>query len=243
MSKLSDKIRKIGKTEPAPMGFAAVATREKPATLLCVVRLADGGKAAEAASNGADIVIVEEAAKLKGLDKADGAVVGVSGEFDQEAARELRKSGVDFIVVPGAAAPAAGLLEEKVGRVLAVAEDADDTTLRLIGDLGLDALLISAPELPLTVERLLAVRRVSVLAHTALLVAVPADIDGVSLRLIRDSGAAGVVIDDAGSVGALKERITGLPARSKAKEEKREPLLPLQSSGYDDDDDDDDWDD
>lgn len=244
MSKLSEKIRKIGLAEPAPMGFAAVATKEKPASLLTAVRLDDPGKAEDAASKGADIVIVDgvSPSKAKGLDKVE-AVVGVTGEFDHAAAKDLHKAGVDFIVLPGAAASATGLLEEKIGRVLSIELDADDTTLRLIGDLGLDALLMTAPELPLNVERLLTVRRVSALAHTALLIAVPSDIDVVSLRLIRDSGAAAVVIDDAGELKALRERILELPARGKAKEEKREPLLPLQSSGAYDDEDEDDWDD
>jgi hypothetical protein len=242
MSKLSKEIRKIGRIEPAPMGFAAVATREKPATLLCAVRLDDAGKAVDAASKGADIVIVDDA-KAGGLDNVEGAVIGVTGDFDKAAMKELRKAGADFIVLSGYASPAEGLLEEKIGRVLTIDPGADDTTLRLIGDLGLDAVILQAPELPLTVERLLSVRRVHSLAHTALLVAVPADIDLASLHLLRDSGAAGVILDDAGKVKDIRERILELPPRGLGKDEKREPLLPVNAAMGGDDEEDDDWDD
>jgi hypothetical protein len=119
--------------------------------------------------------------------------------------------------------------------------DLEDTPLRLIGELGLDALVVRAPQLPLTVERLLAVRRISAFTRTALLMDVPPDIDAASLRLLRDSGVAGLVLGDAGKLGALKERVAALPVRGKRKEEHTDALLPATGAGGHEHDDDD-WD-
>jgi hypothetical protein len=247
MSRLSDQIRKAGRAEPAPLGFAAaVATKARP-TMLVAARVNDAGKAADAASKGADIVIIEgaSAGKLKGLDKTAEAAIGASGDFDREASAQLRDFGVDFVVLDGVSAAAGGLLDEKTGHVLAINGDLDDISLRLLGDLGLDALIVPAPELPLTVERLLTVRRLSALTRTPLLAEVPADIDAASLELLRDSGVAGVVLSDAGKAGGLKERIAALPPRGRRREDHAEALISSQAAaGHDHgDDEDDDWDD
>ena len=100
-----------------------------------------------------------------------------TGDFDSDALAALVKAGVDFVVLAGTGAAAAPLASESVGRVMALDSELDDTYLRLLGDLGLDALVVAAPEAPLTVERLLAVRRLSALARTPLLANAKPDID------------------------------------------------------------------
>jgi len=247
MSQLSEKIRKAGRTEPAPLGFAAaVATKARP-TMLSGVRLTDAGKVVDAASKGADFVILDGVApgKLKGLDKANGAAIGVSGHLDREACAALREAGADFVILSGTSAPATGLLDEKIGRLLAIDPAMDEVPLRLVGDLGLDAVVIPAPELPLTVERFIALRRVSALARTPILADVPSDIGASALELLRDSGVAGVIVSDLAKLGALKERVDALPARGHKREERSEATISSQAAtGHDhDDDDDDDYDD
>ncbi|MEX0682803.1 MAG: hypothetical protein WD904_13515 [Dehalococcoidia bacterium] len=241
MSTLSDKIRKASRTTPAPLGFAAVALKTRPVSMLCAIRLSDTGKIADAAKDGADVVILEgvPAAKLKGLDKANGATIGVAGDFGAEAWTALRNAGVDFGVLPGPSAAATNLLEEGIGRVLTIDPSLDDVSLRLAGDLGLDAVIIHAPELPLTIERLLTVRRVSALARMAILADISADADAGSLELLRDSGVACVIIgsNEVGKLGALKDRIVGLPERGRRREDRNEAILPAAGSGHDDDDD------
>ena len=246
MSKLSKKIRAVSRAEPAPLGFASVTTQAQQNSLLCGVRLRDPAAAGSAASKGADFVILEDVArsKVKGVAKVD-ASVGVAGDFDSDAVEALVKAGVDFIVLSGPGADASPLADESVGRVMALDSDLDDTYLRLLGDLGLDALVIAAPEEPLTVERLLAVRRISSLARTPLLTNAKADIDARWLELLRDSGVAGVVLDDAGKLGALKKRIAALPPRGRRKEKHSDAVIPAQASAgeHDHDEEDDDYDD
>lgn len=244
MSKLSRKIRAAGRAEPAPMGFAAAAARPPEDSLLCGVRLRDPAAAASAASSGADFVILENVprSKVKGVAKVD-ASVGVAGDFDAGDLAALVEAGIDFIVLAGPGANAAPLADESVGRVLALERELDDTHLRLLGDLGLDALVIAAPEAPLTVERLLAVRRISALARTPLLASAKPDVDEKSLELLRDSGVAGVVLDDAGKLAAVKKRIAALPPRGRRKENHSDALIPAQTSAGHDHDEDDDYDD
>ena len=244
MSKLSKKIRAAGRAEPAPLGFASITSQVRQNSLLCGVRLRDPAGAAGAASKGADFVILEDVtrSKVKGVAKVD-ASVGVAGDFDSDALEALVKAGVDFVVLAGTGADAAPLATESVGRVMALDSDLDDTHLRLLGELGLDALVVAAPETPLTVERLLALRRLSALARTPLLANAKPDIDEKSLELLRDSGVAGIVLNDVGKLAALKKRIAALPPRGRRKENHADAVIPAQVSGEHDHDEDDDYDD
>ena len=244
MSKLSKKIRAAGRAEPAPLGFASITSQVRQNSLLCGVRLRDPAGAAGAASKGADFVILEDVtrSKVKGVAKVD-ASVGVAGDFDSDALEALVKAGIDFVVLAGTGADAAPLAAESVGLVMVLDSELDDTYLRLLGDLGLDALVVAAPEAPLTVGRLLAVRRLSALARTPLLANAKPDIDEKSLELLRDSGVSGIVLDDVGKLAALKKRIAALPSRGRRKENHADAVIPAQASSGHDHDEDDDYDD
>jgi hypothetical protein len=240
MSKLSDRIRRASRTEPAPFGFAAAARRTTSPSLLTVVRLSSGelGKAGDAAKAGADAVIV--AGDLARLKDTGDAVIGVAAEkADRKAAADVRDGGADFVVLT-LESPSEGMLDEKLGFVLEVRGEVDDTRLRLLGDLTLDAIIVPAPQTPVTVSRLLDLRRVSALARAPLLVEVDAGAEASLLQLLRDSGVAGVVVGASaiGKLGELRERILSLPARGRRREEHAEALVPAQATaGHDHDDD------
>ena len=243
MSKLSDRIRRAGKTEPAPMGFAPAARVASP-SMLVLARVNDAGKIAEALEKGADAVIAEvNAGKLRAAKLPDGAIVGVlSKEAGRKDAAELREAGADFLLVDESS-DAGSMLDDTLGFVMAVGGDTEDTRLRVIGDLSLDALLVAAPEPPITVARVLEMRRVAGIGRAPLLVEVAADVDVGVLQLLRESGAIGVVV----AVAKLKDvraLVESLPARGKRPAERGdEALVPAATSAgshdHDDDDDDD----
>ncbi len=244
MSKLGDRIRKASRVEPAPMGFAAATSRAAAPTMLVLARLGgDLGKTADAIAKGADAVLVEaDAAKLRGAKLPDGAVVGVAaaGACLKDAAA-LREAGADFLVIDGASHGEA-LLDEKLGFVMSVSLDEEDTRLRLLGELSLDALLIHAVKTPVSVDGMLALRRLASFVRAPLLVEIDAGAEANLLHLLRDAGAIGVVVraSDVGKIADLRQRIAGLPARGRKREEPHpEPLVPAQalSGGIDDDDD------
>jgi hypothetical protein len=217
--------------------------------MLCVVRLAsnEANKAEEAAKKGADAVIVEGADEGKVKDfakKAPNLLLGVRPQkSERDSIVSLKQAGADFIVLEADSGLAEALLEENVGFVLTTRGEAEDTSLRLLSDLGLDAVIATVPDGAFTIERLLELRRVSALARTPLLVEVPADAEASRLQALRESGVAGVIVDGSavGKLGKLRETVASLPARGKRREERSEAMLPTgvgAAAGHDHDDDD-----
>lgn len=241
MSKLSDRIKRAARSEPASFGFTAAASRAKAPSLLTIVRLASGeaGKAGDAAKAGADAVIVSgDAGKLK---DAGQAVLGAAPDkTDRKTVAALRDAGADFVVI-SRDAMAEGLLEERVGFVLELREDVEDTQLRLLGELSLDAIIVPAPKSPVTVDGLLGLRRTAALGRAPLLVEDDGSADASYLQMLRDSGVAGVVLGASAiaKLGDVRGRIEALPPRGKRREQDREaPLVPAQAhAGHEHDDD------
>jgi hypothetical protein len=233
MSKLADRIRGAGRVEPAPLGFAAAAARPPRPTMLCLLRLSanEANKIGEAAAKDADAVVIDEAApgKLKDqIVKAGELPVGVRiAAASRQDVASCRQAGVDFVVLqPDSMAEA--LLEDNIGVVIALTTVLDDTDLRQLGEIGLAALIVPAPQAPLTVERLLALRRIASLAHAPLLTDVSADIEPSQLRLLRESGVVGIIIgaQSLGKLSSLRERVASLPPRGRKRDERADALLP-----------------
>lgn len=247
MSKLEDRIKKVMRSAPAPLGFAVAASRAADATMLTVVRLAgsDLGKIGDAAEKGADVIVAEasDAGKLKReVGKAAGAVVGAALEqASRDDVSSLREAGADFVTLDVDSAKAEAMLEKNVGFVLQVGLDAEDTDLRLIGDLQLDALIVPTVAAGFSIRELLKLRRIAALARTPLLMPLDAGIDASSLQALRECGVVGVIVDGSsiGKLGKLRETIAALPARGHRREEKADATIPSGGGGGDDDD----WDD
>lgn len=248
MSKLSDLIRKASRPEPAPLGFGAHAARSKTASLLVIVRLSSGdaNKADEASKKGADAVIIDggDAGKLKdAAGESSAAVLGARPDkADRKTVSALRDAGADFVILDPDSAPAEATLEEKIGFVLDHRNEVDDTALRLLGELGLDALVIPSPPERLTLAELLKLRRLAALTRVPLITPVKPDAEPGYLQALRDSGVAGVIVESSaiGKLADLKARIESLPLRGRRREERAEPLLPAAAPGHDEDFEDDD---
>ncbi len=248
MSKLADRIRKAARPEPAPLGFGAPAARVSNPSLLVLVRLSSGdaNKAEEASKRGADAVIIEgvDAGKAKdAVAKGAGILVGVRPNgTDRKSVSALREAGADFVVLDAESTSAEAMLEEKVGFVLDYRGDSDDTALRILGEVGLDALIIPSPPEKLTLAELLNLRRLAALTRVPLLTAVKHDAEAGHLHALRDSGVAGVIVESSalGKLTDLKSRIESLPARGRRREERAEAVLPAATPSHDEDFDDDD---
>ena len=246
MSKLSDAIQRAGRKATAPFGFAAKAAPAASATMLCIVRLDsnEANKAEEAAKKGAAAVIIDGGDTGRVKDFAKKAPDLILGVRPQKAEREqiaaLREAGADFVVLDIESGMADALLEEKIGFILLSRGEADDTRLRLLADLNLDALIPPPPDGSLTIERLLELRRLSALGRTPLLVEVSGDAEASRLQTLRESGVAGVILEGSalGKLGKLSETIAALPARGKKREERADATIPAgATAGHDHDDD------
>lgn len=240
MSKLSQKIRRVTRVEPAPMGFGT-ASRARIATMLLVGLAPDRWteRASQAASQGIDILILgsghgtpRERDVQEAVDAADEVVCGVQfDQAEQDTMDPLRQAGIDFIVFQAERTGAAALLDEGLGYVLHLNQDLSDIYLRTLEDLPLDAILVPWPEGPLTVRAQMEFRRIAGLSRTPLLVAVPRPPDASDLQCLRDAGAAGVALDlsqrgSGEALPALRQAIDSLPPRRLRRQEPAEPLLP-----------------
>lgn len=214
--------------------------------MLTVVRAQDANGAGEAAAKGADVVIVEKADAGKLKQAAEKAGSATMGAVLEKAARSdvasLVEAGIDFVVLEPASALAEALLDEKAGVVLRVEPSAEDTELRVLGDLSVDALLVRPPESPLTLQAALRLRRIAGLARTPLLAPVDPAVDVSTLQALRDAGVVGVVIETSAlsKLDGLKETILKLRPRGRRREDHTDATLPAGVAAGDDDDD---WDD
>lgn len=248
MSRLAERIRKTSRVEAAHLGFGPAVQRATNATMLAGARVEtnEASKTGDAAARGADFVIVDggDAGKLKDhRAKAGDVIIGARVEkADRNAVRKLVEAGADFIVLDAATGLAEATLEDKPGYALVLSGEEDDTRLRLLSELGLEALIVDAPESPVTIERMLRLRRIAALARTPLLVEADGNSDASLLQVLRDSGAAGVIVTAGaiGKVAELREKIAALPARGKKRyEERSEATIPAAvMAGHDHDDDD-----
>lgn len=244
MSKLSEKIRRAGQVESAPLGFGLGPARAAAATMLCLLRL-DKEQSKKPEASDADAVILEGVAadKVGSVAKKLGdTLLGLRLEGgDRAAVATARAAAADFVVLDAAASAEALLESGGVGLVLAV-DEWGDPELRTLAGLGLDAIVVGPMEEPFTLGRLLELRRLAVLSQTPLLMEVDPKIEASRLETLRESGVLGVILDgkSAGKLSSLRKLVLSLPPRGKRKSEHSDALLPslVGAGDYDEEDDD-----
>ena len=242
MSKLGNKIRKIIRVEPPPLGFGVAVTRQRPPSLLLMLHgPASGARApANLTDSGVDTLLLslnseKEAAEAARWAKAAGDLpCGVRvPSVASETVAALKQAGIDFLAFEAESASADALLDTEMGYVLTLGGDPSDTLLRAMADFSLDALWLADWRGPLTVRSQLELRRVYLLARTPLLVPVRADIGAGDLECLRDTGVVGVAVDGHehnawDRLPALRKAIDGLPPpRVRRREERPEAMLPV----------------
>jgi len=242
MSKLANRIRKVTRMEPAPLGFGAAAARARPPALLLMVHGPASGlrPPTSLADSGLDAVLLslnpeKEEAEAARWAKAAGDIpcgVRVSAAAAETVA-SLKQTGIDFLAFEAESASADVFLDTEMGYVLSLTGDSSDAILRAMADFPLDALWLGHWHGPLTVRSQLELRRIYLLARTPLLVPVRADIGAGDLESLRDVGVVGVAVDGHESdawarLAALRKAIDGLPApRARRREERPEAVLPV----------------
>jgi hypothetical protein len=242
MSKLADAIRRSQRVESAPMGFGAAKPEPRPTML--VGYFGPEGDVTKAREAGADFVLVDarngsiDAAKLRegAGDLPLGAWTTVP---DSAAAKALRGGGIDFLIV-AEDSPAAAVLDDDLGYVLALPSQPEEIFLRSLEPLSLEALLLHKIPSPLTISGQLELSRAASLAHRPMLCETAATASADDLQCLRAAGVAGVMIDAAG-LTQLKETVKSLPQRKARRDEQRAVVsLPRgQAAAAEEDDDDD----
>jgi hypothetical protein len=235
MSKLIDKLNKVSQVEPAPMGFGrAQQAPPKPKLLLIASLQTDGGNLAELVV-GADaglLSISNPDAAAKTIQKAAKASsnipwgawlkAGGTGELN-----ELGKVGTDFVIFPAESTSLAMVEDEKIGKILELDPELNQTLLVAINDLPVDAVFIDSnlEKGYLTWHHLMLFQRFSDLLTKPLLVAVPSNVTGNELKALWKAGVDGVVAED-GEIKRLRQMIDETAFPVPRKRVKGEALVP-----------------
>lgn len=240
MSRLIDKLTHVRKAEPQPIGFIAVrAVIEKPRMQLVAFLKTENYEEVAEDLKPADAVVLEitvpdDAALLekKCRDK-DGAIYG--GWLKTASAEiidPLLKSNCDFMVFP-TTAPFVVTSEEKIGRILAVDLSINETLLRTVNDLPVDAVLVSGPgpENGLTLDYLMQVQSLVYLVRKPVIVPVSDSITQDELQALWNTGVTGAAVEikdkkTAGKLAALRKSIESLNPVEARKKARAGVLLP-----------------
>jgi hypothetical protein len=250
MSKLATLLRRISRAEPAPMGFAAAASRTRNAEMLVAVSIKglDLKAAQAAADKGADFLVLEDGDLEKDADKIRAITAGVKvpcglrlTTTDAVAAATAHGLGVDYLRIEDEDTPAAVLLDDETGFVLSIADDAGDTMLRMLSSMPIEALFAGDVKTPFTLRRQIELRRLSAFAGKPLLLRGGADLTSADLECLRDSGVAGLLLDGSDTakvLPAVKETIGAMRPRRRRREDRQEasPTLPSVGHGAEDED-------
>ncbi|MCZ6539145.1 MAG: hypothetical protein O6922_04895 [Chloroflexi bacterium] len=209
MSKISDRLTKLGQVERTGFGFGTHATGTKIPVILVGVRIDRPG---DAGGLSADLFILApdstgaaQTNPVKGVDLWGVAISGGSGDEIDLAI----KAGADFVVVEDESAPGAALNDDEVGRGLVIANEVSDDRARAIDSSPFDFLIVdgSPITLPLSVGATLDIQEqlARYSRHIFLKLAEPPEKS--DLEILRDMGVSALIYD---SVRAGKVDLAGL---------------------------------
>jgi hypothetical protein len=244
MSKLSTLLRRAGRSEPAPMGFATSAGRAKNPEMIVCVSLDDlsADLAIAAVKGGANLLLLPEAdvdddaSAIAAITAAVDVPCGLRLDRPAEAAPEAAKGlGLDYLRIEDHDTPAAVLLDEEVGFVLSIDDDVTDTFLRTLESMPLDALYAGELSQPFTLRRQLELRRIAGLAHKPLILRARDTFSSRDLECLRDSGVAAMLLEGGrGSeerLAAMRRSVEAMRPRRRGRNE-RETTATLPSVAH-----------
>ena len=253
MSKLIDKLDKATQDETKPLGFAAAMPKSTAAQMLTIARTKFDveAKTIPELDTDAVLLLVDDASKainsIKKTSKENlPAIWGIeAADISKKEADQLVNIGCDFIVLRLASPSPALSSDENLAKVVQVNPSIDDSMIRAISLLPVDAVMVQeeAPALVITVESLMQYSRITAMIQQPVLLSVSLKLEKDSLETLRDTGINGLVFDWSGAssnkkIAELKEAIQGLPEQRKKKKKRTNVTLPgTSSASYDEDDD------
>jgi hypothetical protein len=238
MSRLIDKFQKAAKSSIQPMGFrTASTTAPEPGILLIVSGTPEEIKGKVHPGKASAVLIRREtpvtAADIKKTVEAMPDIpVGLYAEdADDEEAAALAGAGCDFLVFP-ASSRISGPEDKKTGRILQVESAMDDSLLRAVNSLPVDAVMAADTFSggAMSWHELMIFQHLANSFNKPLIVNIPPDIKEAELKALWEAGADAVVADASGmkadEMKELEKQIEKLPPRSRRKRGKVDALLP-----------------
>jgi len=128
------------------------------------------------------------------------------------------KAGSDFVVFPATSEVTAIPQDDKLGKILQVKSSLNDDSLKAVGELRVDAVLLTDEndvESSLTWHYLMLLQRFTSLLTKPLLVSVPLNVTADELQILWNTGAGGVIFEVSNSqhikrLGKVRQYIDNL---------------------------------
>ncbi len=251
MSKLIQRIERLGKDTPAPLGFGAATRRRAAPTMVLLASTSDSSAANKLNGVPLDgLLFTADKATASALGKATSGLKDVPwGVQLQDPSvnqmKELGDAGCDFIALTGMAASLEALHNDDLGKFLVVAEGINENQSHSLEVMPVDGVVYAdAVSSPLNLERLLQLASVRGEIGSCFLIPVNGTLTTWELECLREIGVEGVIVDlestDIDALKALGQAIADLPRR-RLRTELSAPSLPrvsAQAQTPDDDDDD-----
>ena len=207
MSKFIDKLNRLSRAEPQPIGFRMAQTVSPRLKIQLVASLAQEN--IESLTDhiaGADaglLRISKFSSGAKALQTMSQAIPdipwggwlpgGSPGEIAQ-----MVEAGCDFVVFPATSTPLAVLQSDEVGRILEIDASLGEGLLRATNELPVDAVLVTGEQLAvdfLTWQHLILCQRLADLLIKPLLVSIPAEVTAAELQALWAAGVKGVIAE------------------------------------------------
>jgi hypothetical protein len=257
MGQLMDMLKKASRGPSQPLGFARKNNEGKVAPILLLGSVPVGDSSAmkklvEAGLNAAVVTVNSEVRKSQFTSIAQELKDLVWGTW-QKRVDSSQAEGADFEIFSSDETPMGALDGDDRTMVMQVTPELDDSLLRTIEDLPVDAFLVSLADAPsLTVRQLMRISRVHAVNSKYLLVHLSTLPSKEELAQLRDAGVGGLVVDVAAhsvdEIRACRTRLDELPhAAPQRNDERFSATLPsLRSAARptpQEEEDDDDYDD
>jgi hypothetical protein len=205
MSRLIDKFNKAAKSSVQPMGFrTARATAPEPGILLILSLAADAIKSASDIGNAGAVLIRPNdtpmtAASVKKITESLSDIpVGLYLEdTDDKEMAAFAEAGADFFVFPPSSRISAASEDKKSARILQVESAMDDSLLRAVNSLPVDAVLAADTFTggAMVWHELMIFQHLANTMAKPLIVNIPANITEAELKALWEAGADGVVVE------------------------------------------------
>ena len=247
MSKLLDKLDRIGRGRTTSLGFGSAGRAEKLPAMAVIGMLTDkrsySKQAALLSEVGADAVFLEGAAPGKALtdlaQKLDSIPWGPKvSELGIDEAAGFRETGCDFLAFGPEKALLGAMEGESTGYFLCVDPGMEERFLRTIEDLSVDGVLLptSSVGLPLTVEHMMTLGVVREAFSKYLFLELPGPLSARELEGLRDMGIDGVVVNPSvlskEDIQDMISSLKSLPKKQQNKSRRPDAVLPKPGMGF-----------
>jgi hypothetical protein len=226
MSVFIDKLNKLTRSEPSPMGFR----KEKSVSSARKMQLVALVTGSDDDITGADSVLLDMPVKEIGPDLLakipDGVPRGARLKAGkQKDIKKMKDAGCDYVVFSAENTPLALIDEKDIGKVLELDTGMADAALRSVVDLPVDAVFVSVrnENESLTWQDLMMLNRFGGIPKKPLIALVPSKISGSELEALWEAGVMAIVAG--GDTGALRKAIDKADFTSIRKRDKNEPVL------------------